>query len=204
MNKRRRIWLDMDSVVYDLHVAWLGAHNREYPNHHLTIEQHKHWDASKPCKDAGCPADIYSYFNLPELWTNGTIIDNADRYIAHWHDADVGFLTTTPNSLAATHKLDWLKINFPFVKDVIIVNGHLKHLVHGDILVDDGIHNLEDFEGIRILYTQPWNEGNTDFLRANQWWEIDYLVKKALALLCLGFKHEHIESLLKSEQSIGI
>jgi 5'-nucleotidase len=180
-----RVWIDLDSVIYDLHTPWLSQHNAEYPNHILRIEDHKGWDAQKACNDVNCGANIYSYFNKPETWLNGKPIDNCVEVIERWQQediADIGILTTTPNALAAQLKLQWINQYLPTIKDVIIVNGHLKHLIVGDVLIDDGIHNLENFNGLKILYNQSWNQ-DSNFVRANNWTEVDMMVRTAIVIV---------------------
>src|SRR5882724_4556548 len=135
-----RLWFDVDGVVYDLSTPWFTAHNKDFPEHDLRIEDVTEWDTAKQCRDNNCTANIYSYFNNPSLWTDGSIITGADIYLKHLSersDIEIGFLTTTPNAIAASLKIEWLNKHFPYVKNIVIVNRDLKHLISGDILVDD-------------------------------------------------------------------
>lgn len=211
MTHKRRIFIDQDSTIYDLSSPWYAAHNKDYPQHNLRIEDVNGWDTSAQCRKNDCPADIYSYFNDPSIWSNGAIIDGAKEVIDHWHSqniADLGILTTAANGMSMPHKLKWIHNNFPYIKDVIMVNTHLKHLVRGDILIDDGLHNLKHWEGISILYTQPWNIEAVDVLRAigdtdkDKWDHIDWLVRRSLVLLDEGLEHKEVEWVLISEQNI--
>jgi 5'(3')-deoxyribonucleotidase len=56
-------------------------------------------------------------------------------------------------------KTQWVKHNLPFldINKQLIFTG-AKHLINADIMIDDGVHNLENFEGIKILFKRPWNE----------------------------------------------
>ena len=69
--------------------------------------------------------------------------------------------------------------------------------------IDDGIHNLVGFNGIRILVDQPWNTGNDEFIRASgntngdKWNHIDTLIRKSIQLLTMGFSYNRVEHLLK-------
>lgn len=203
---RFRIWIDQDSVLYNLHDPWLRQHNEEYPDHKLTKEDHIGWDASKACKDNNCEADIYKYFNYPETWIEGSIVKDANHIVYDWYKdkiADLGIISTAANAMSIPYKIEWLEHNFPYIKDILISHkSHLKHLLYGDILIDDGIHNLEQWQGIGILYTQPWNK-NENRLRADNWQEVDRLVKKAIQLLDMGYKHKSVESGLHIIQKLG-
>lgn len=198
-----RIWLDQDSVLYDLHDPWLKQHNTEYPDHQMKKEDHIHWDASKPCKDNGCNADIYKYFLHPKTWLEGGVIECADFITQEWYEekiADLGIITTAANAMSIPYKVEWLQHYFPHITDILVSHkAHLKHLLRGDILIDDGPHNLEHWQGIGILFTQPWNESENR-LRANNWDEVDSLVRRMMTFLDAGYEHKWIENVLYSEQ----
>lgn len=206
-----RILLDQDSVVYDLSTVWYAQHNKDYPNHKLCIE---HWDTAAVCKSVGCEADVYSYFNNPETWTDGTVLGYSDVITRLWQqdypDIELAFVTTASNNMSTVHKGEWLDKYFPHIKPRFIVNAHIKHWINGDILIDDGIHNVEHFRGIRILYDQARNRNTDEYIRAvgntdeDKWKEVDRIVRKAIKLLDDGLNHNIIELVLRHEQRIGL
>ena len=65
---------------------------------------------------------------------------------------------------------------FPFLsRDQVIITGN-KQMIRGDVLIDDGIHNLEGGEYRKILFTAPYNkdydaEAN-GMIRVHNWDEI--------------------------------
>lgn len=201
-----RIWIDVDSVVYNLTSIWYKLHNEDYPDHILTEDQVMEWDTQKACDAVGCNARVYNYFDDPRVWKDGVAIEGSQETIYQWHKeglADIGFLTTASNMLSIPYKIEWLKMHFSFIPDIIVIyRQHLKHLVRGDILIDDAIHNIKDFEGIGILYDQPWNKGNKEYLRAagktdiEKWNNVNILTRMALILRSEGFNRKQtIEAL---------
>jgi hypothetical protein len=74
--------------------------------------------------------------------------------------------------------------------------------MRGDILIDDSPLNLTDWPGIAIMYSQPTNY-QVNRLRANNWNEVDYLVRRSIAMLEKGYGHKEIEALLFNEQEYG-
>jgi 5'-nucleotidase len=200
---KRRIILDKDSVVYDLSTVWYAEHNKDHPDHDLRVEDVDVWNTAEVCKRNNCGADIYSYFKNPRVWTDGKIIGNSVKITTYWQksypELELGFLTTAANPLAAKLSWEWLDINFPHIKEKMIVNTHIKHWVTGDIMIDDAPHNLEHFTGISILYNQPWNQGDNGLLRADDWDHVDYLVRRSLKMLDQGFAHKEIENILYLE-----
>jgi 5'-nucleotidase len=205
-----RILIDQDSVLYDLSTVWYGEHNKEFPNHHLKAEDITGWNTQQVCDDNNCAANIYSYFNNPDVWSKGGILGRSNFVTYQWtHQlpVELGIVTTAANAMSTTHKVEWLQENFPHIPNImIIVKAHIKHWVNGDILIDDGIHNVEKFTGIRILYGQPWNEsagdtyvtatGDTD---EEKWINVDKMVRRAILLLDNGYSHATIEAILKDK-----
>ncbi len=69
---------------------------------------------------------------------------------------------------------------FPFLdwEHIIITNN--KQLVRGDILIDDGPHNLVGGEYFKILFDRPHNRNYDDaangMLRLHTWQEIDSVI----------------------------
>jgi 5'(3')-deoxyribonucleotidase len=75
-----------------------------------------------------------------------------------------------PNSLE--EKSEWLDQYFPFIPWRKRILCGDKHILQGDILIDDRSFNLESFKGRRILFTSPHNVNNNGYERANSWLEI--------------------------------
>lgn len=75
-----------------------------------------------------------------------------------------------PNSLR--EKSDWLDEHFPFIhwRNRILCGS--KHILSGDILIDDRSYNLEHFKGRKILFTSPHNIHTTGYERADNWLEV--------------------------------
>ena len=78
---------------------------------------------------------------------------------------------------------------FPFIDwDHVIISSR-KQMIRGDVLVDDAPHNLEDFEGNRILMDAPHNRSCRaalkNILRVHGWQEVyDIILQHA------GWKEE--------------
>lgn len=182
-----RILVDQDSVLYDLSTPWYDLHNQDYGHiHTITIDDVVGWDTSQVCKDNSCPSDIYSYFNNPSVWTYGNPIEDSQYVTKLWVDYGytLGILTTAANTLSLPHKVEWLQLHFPHISNILLVyKTHIKHWVEGDILIDDGIHNLEKFTGISILYDQPWNRAEHRFPRARDWNHVQVIVSRIGYLL---------------------
>lgn len=181
-----RILIDQDSVLYDLCSVWYGQNSQYHKdfNHWFSSEEQTDWDVTKFVVPE-CGSKIYDYFSNPELWNIGKPVANSievtQKLVEDGHELVIVTTAATPESLAP--KWNWLKEYFPHIKDVIICNGKQKHMIIGDILIDDAPHNLEGFIGIPILFTQPWNKSYEDknwFLRAYSWLDIYDVIRLAV------------------------
>ncbi len=65
---------------------------------------------------------------------------------------------------------------FPFLSKEQIIRGNIKQKATGDVLIDDGVHNLIGGSYIKFLFNQPnnaeFNEKEFDIKRAFSWKEI--------------------------------
>jgi len=75
-----------------------------------------------------------------------------------------------PNSLS--EKLEWLGEHFPFLHWKQFVFCGSKTIVHGDYMIDDLPHNLEKFNGEKLMFTAPHNLQFNHFKRLNNWKEV--------------------------------
>lgn len=88
----------------------------------------------------------------------------------------VSSATEFPNSLK--DKYAWLQKHCPFISWHQMVFCGSKKYIKGDIMIDDHVKNLQNFEGKRILFSQPHNLFVTDqtITRVNTWKEIENML----------------------------
>ena len=69
----------------------------------------------------------------------------------------------------------------PFNPELInernIVIAQDKSIIHGDIMIDDCEENLNNFNGTRICYAQPWNQHYGELLRFSDWNKINDVIQ---------------------------
>src|SRR5215216_4704364 len=135
---RYTIWVDQDSVIYDLSTPWYKMHNEENPNHEIRVEDVDEWDHTNLCASAGCDANIYTYLDRKLVWEVGGVIGNSQEIIAGWkvdNLAKVGILTSAISSVSPSLKMNWLENHFRFIDRIAIVSGIRKSEMRGDILI---------------------------------------------------------------------
>lgn len=63
-----------------------------------------------------------------------------------------------------------------------VVVAQDKSIIRGDLMIDDCVDNLVDFNGTRICYAQPWNEYYGGSLRFSDWNKINEVVNAIQAI----------------------
>lgn len=174
----KRILVDIDAVVADLMTVWLGLYNKEYEDS-LELQDITKWGIHEIVKPE-CGIGIFKYLERHDLYDSVLPVDGAKTSIA-WlrnHSYDVRFLTSGIFESKAKwmYRHNLIRGDWMYSPDIIV--SHDKSLIKGDILIDDNIENLHNFDGKRILFAQPWNEGNHPFFRADGWADvIQYIVR---------------------------
>ena len=173
------IAVDVDDVVADLPSIWYALYNREY-NDDLAPERVLSWDTHKYVKPE-CGERIYRYLDEPELYNAVLPVPGALEgvQLLRYYGHRVVFVTSAvPKQMG--RKYWWLIAHhFLYGKDSRedYVEATDKSLIRADALVDDGPHNLENFQGTRVLFTRPHNHAAKDYHRVNSW-------KEVVRLLC--------------------
>lgn len=173
--KRLTILVDMDDTVEDLLSAWVSYLNAK---HGTSVQKDDvaQWDISKSFPTLS-KKQVYEPLYLDDFWLSVKPIDGAaealQRLMADGHQ--VLIVTTSSYETLRTKMEEVLFKYFPFLSwdDVIITSR--KQLVNGDVLVDDGPHNLEGGQYLRVLMDAPHNRAyNTEsngMIRVYNWSE---------------------------------
>lgn len=155
--RKLTVLVDMDDTLEGLLKAWLGVLNWKYHTN-VRYEDAVVWDI-KTLFPALTEKQIYSPLLRNEFWGLVEPINGAVENMQKLHDDGHDIYVVTAShyqSLAGKMERVLFKY-FPFIdwKHVIITSN--KHLVHGDVLIDDGVHNLLGGSYRKLLMTAPHN-----------------------------------------------
>lgn len=170
------ILLDVDGVVADTHLEWYAKYNADY-NDDLTPKRVTSWNLHEFVKPE-CGKKIYEYL-VPSLYDNVKPAAGALEYVNYARTFyRVIFVTSVYHEAGA--KFKWLN-NHKFFDGVEhpkmdYVEASDKSIIRGDMLVDDGLHNLVTFSGYKVVFDQPWNHAAPDGIeRVMNFKELTYL-----------------------------
>lgn len=176
------ILVDMDDTIELLLEAWLERVNTLY-DRNVTAEEIIDWDVSKAYPGL-TKNQVYDVILENDFWKTVKPIPGAIEGLRHFISTghEVYLVTATPYESVTGKMRDHIFRYFPFISwDHIIITAN-KQLLKGDILIDDGVHNLEGGDYTKILVDAPYNrsydaEAN-GMIRVHNWEEIICVVDR--------------------------
>jgi 5'(3')-deoxyribonucleotidase len=163
----------MDEVIADTYGAHIELYNADF-NDQLTLEMCEGGEVwqNVPVERQ---ASVRRHATLPGFFRNLKPIPHSQSVLEKLSERHHVYIASAamqfPNSLE--EKSDWLDEHFPFIhwKNRILCGD--KHILRGDVLIDDRSYNLKNFEGKTFLFTSPHNVNTNGFERVNSWLEIE-------------------------------
>ena len=104
------------------------------------------------------------------------------------------YIVTAANPVCVPAKMEWIKKYLPFFPTERMIFCQRKYMIKGDFLLDDGMHNIEDFKkagGTPIIFNRPHNElSGQGILRVKDWLEFEKLI---MQLCCVDEREQDVE-----------
>lgn len=165
------IYVDLDDTVLDFLEYLCSVHNQLNAGANYNKEMLKEWSDGK--KYFG------KYFDVEGIYINLTFKEDAINVLTRLSKRHhVKILTAFPSSISAKEKVEFVQKYMPFIGLENLTLTWDKALLKGDMLIDDSPLFLEDFEGIRVCFDQPYNKNvNCDY-RVTNWKGISKLIKE--------------------------
>ena len=170
------ILVDMDDTIEQLLAALVRTANERF-RRSVTVDEITDWTIV--CAYPGLEKrQILELMYEPGFWDTVEPVPGAADALKYLMDEghQVYIVTATEFENVPAKMERVLFRYFPFLsRDQVIITGN-KQMIRGDVLIDDGIHNLEGGEYRKILFTAPYNkdydaEAN-GMIRVHNWDEI--------------------------------
>lgn len=185
--KRLTILLDLDDVLNNQNELWVEELRRLY-NEDVLLDDITEWDMTKFYPNLN-REQIYEPVASGHLVERMCPVSGSVHYTSLWHDIGHNIIVATATSYRnLPQKTTWLYQHFPWFDDRNLVMTHHKQLLCGDVLVDDGVHNLLPNEEagfypqyVKICMDRPWNRSfdcsKPGCYRAHNFEEIDDVIQ---------------------------
>ena len=180
------ILVDMDDTIEQLLKAWVGRINEKY-GRSVSREDITQWNMTMFFP--GLTWDqVYGVMDEPGFWGTVEPMPGAAEALQHFMQEghEVYIVTATYYGHVREKMGELLFRRFPFLSWNQLIITSRKQMIRGDVLIDDGVHNLEGGQYAKVLFSAPHNraydaEGN-GMIRVNSWEEavavIDGMDKK--------------------------
>lgn len=176
------IMIDMDDTIEQLVKGWCKYMNVHYGTTTTPDDVHE-WDLSLAFPEQTSD-QVYAAEKTDEIWDYVEPIPGAaevmQQLIADGHELYI-VTNTLYESLRA--KMDKVLFKyFPFIDwDHVIITKN-KHIINGDVLIDDGIHNLTGGNYKKILFTANHNRNfdaaSIGAVRADNWKQVYEIINR--------------------------
>ena len=174
-----QILLDMDGVLCDMLTPWLKAYNKRFDDN-LKNEDITDWNVHLFVKPE-CGLRVYDilkedmFFQLPEPLPHAV-------EVCEWlHEGgyELVIVTAAPSrsKMGVYDKKEWVAEYLPFIPEKNFIATHRKEMVRGDLLFDDGPHNIEAFPGRTCVMDHPYNQEVEGDYRVSNWLEFQKLIE---------------------------
>lgn len=156
--KQLTILVDMDDTIEDLLCAWVEYLNEKYETN-VKPEEVTNWNISEffPTLKS---EQVFEPRHNKEFWYRVKPKENAPEVLQKLiSDGHKIFIVTASAYEALAAKMTVVLFRyFQFLSwDDVIVTAH-KQLIKGDVLIDDGIRNLEGGTYAKLLFDAPHNK----------------------------------------------
>jgi len=166
---KKVLLLDMDDVIVDQTLTWI---QRLYEKTGVLYHRESltKWDLTSVLPREAAKM-IYEEINrepgfFRQLPAKEGAIESIEQLSLYY---DIVFVSAGEH-YAYRDKYLWLEENLPYLGKPNLVLTHRKDLVMGDILVDDGPHNIiKSPAKLKIIFDHPWNRHLQDYIRVLDW-----------------------------------
>lgn len=181
------ILVDMDDVLECLIEAWVARLNEKY-NRNVSPENVVEWDVCVYFPGL-TKEQVHSPLFEDDFWKSVKPKDGAMEYVSKLHSEgfSIYIVTSSHYSTVSNKFRDALFPYFPFIDYNHIIVCNAKQLVRGNVLIDDGVHNLLDSDTLKATYSKILFSANhnkyfdcdkTDIYRVNNWNEAYEIVER--------------------------
>ena len=166
---------DMDDTIEQLLKAWVDRANEKL-HRNVALDDITGWNVAAPYPGIS-RGEIYGVTYEPGFWSGVEPMPGAAEALKHFMDEGHEiFIVTATEIEHVEEKMKGLLFRyFPFLSWSQVIITCRKQMIRGDVLIDDGIHNLEGGDYQKILFTAPHNRyydaERNGMIRVNTWQE---------------------------------
>lgn len=169
------ILVDIDSTITNFGEMLLLANNQLHnTNYHYTDITSYDW-FDKTFLNPWKSTKYQCFWNTVEV--NPAAVTAIERWIRQGHKVYLCTASHFNNMLGYKIKRTLAPFNSELINERNIIIAQDKSIINGDLMIDDCVDNLYNFNGVCVCYKQPWNQDYTGGYRFNKWNLINDIVQ---------------------------
>ena len=189
--------VDIDNVLNNFTETVLKYYNRDFQTEYKMENIYKY----SMEETLNIPFEVlYKYFSSAEVLNNCKPLKDAQKYLKILNELTNTYIVTARDWIQMVDMDNWFNTFYPYLKSEQIIRCRDKHMVQGDIRIDDHYDNLKYCKGGRILFNYPFNRDIdlTDSLiyRVNNWEECF-----SSCMLMLGYNPSEIQRYIERSET---
>lgn len=174
------VLIDIDDTIEDLLSAWCKWIDNRY-DLNIKPDEITDWDITKFFPTL-TKEQVFEPLRTDGFWKTVEPKDEAVKYVKKLIDDGFNvYLCTTTDYRNIKPKFEYIvQKHFPFIQWNKVIVASCKQMIKADFLIDDGVHNQEGGDYIKILVSTPYNQGydakSNGMIRSNNWKSIYNIV----------------------------
>ncbi|MBP3888304.1 MAG: hypothetical protein J6F30_11790 [Cellulosilyticum sp.] len=174
--KKYTLLIDQDDVLAEYIQGVTKAYNEKY-NTCISASECVSWNLYQVFG-----TEVDTVMHEPELFKKLEPVKNAIEVFERLYKSELFemYIVTAANPTCVPAKVEWLKKYLPFFPVDRVIFCQRKYMIKGDFLLDDGMHNIEEFQkagGTPIIFERPHNEfKGKGILRVKDWLSFEKLI----------------------------
>lgn len=166
------ILIDIDNVLNNFIEVVLDVYNADHGTEFKVSDIKSYY----VCDSLNIPQlIIYDYFYSEEVLKNCKPLKDSVKYLKILNELAKVYIVTARDWLQLLNINKWFSTNYPYIEDRQIIRCRDKHIIQGDIRIDDHYDNLKYAKGEKILFSYPYNAdidlSETMVYRVKNWQE---------------------------------
>lgn len=183
------ILIDIDDTIEDLLAAWCKWLNDLY-GLNVKPDEVTDWDVARFFPTL-TKEQVFEPLHTDHFWKTVEPKDEAVKYVKQLIDDGFNvYLCTTTDYRNVKPKYEYIILkHFPFISWRQVIVAGRKQMIKADFLIDDGVHNHEGGDYIKILVSAPHNRGydaKTNGMVRSENWKFTYDTVIRLAKKIIG------------------
>ena len=189
--------VDIDNVLNNFTETVLKYYNRDFQTEYKMENIYKY----SMEETLNIPFEVlYKYFSSAEVLNNCKPLKDAQKYLKILNELTNTYIVTARDWIQMVDMDNWFNTFYPYLKSEQIIRCRDKHMVQGDIRIDDHYDNLKYCKGGRILFNYPFNKDidltNSLIYRVNNWEECF-----SSCMLMMGYNPSEIKKYIERSEA---